>query len=1006
MTGLRTAGPADGHPRTEHALTAVRTLPLRVGIAEGESVDSWIERLARRHKIAPRPLLPVLGLPPPTRVTFTNRLIYGIDPALWRRVEQATGLQERRLDSAVGDAIAVVTPLLSGGSRFCPRCLADHDGWQVSWRLNWTVACRRHLLLLHDGCPACGAVPRRTVIGGATPIPPATCTHLPKGSRRRCGAELTTAPAHRAGSAVLEVQNWIDQLIAELAGTGGLAASSLFADLPVVVSWLLRHQRGELQTTANRLARGLPQTLTADRGTGRRPRTGAPLTAALLIHAQTILGPDGDRATATLRSVLSSLETRRRVPPPGMSARRWNSLAPTFPNRFLRAADTDLSSLQRLRMKSALATAARPTGDVTGRVRAIPQMFWPDWSGRLLPVAGFLPELFRAAISACLLIPGNPRRDLAGVAAPLNPRVSSHIISGLLQGFADLPGSSHSQVLALLCRIADYLDEVGSPIDYQRRREQIPAAPLGWHQWRALACSAGAHPGDRPDQGRHLHAQRHLHQLLSGADLADRRHQLAFRDPGDRNRFVDFAVSLTPALRRALRAHATSLLADLGIAEPLTWSPPAELAEDLVDLPGIDTDTLDMDTVSRLVVDEHRPLGDAAVALGVHIEHIRIALERLDRPQRQWSRGAVPNAWLREQQAAQLFTRDFFEREYLQRGRRLKEIAEETGFDRKTIARFAKQAGITLAKAATPFPIDPAWLREQYCDRHRSTAEIATELGTTQMTVNRALRRLGVPLRPQGVAGFPQMNAVLAPHIPADVRAAVEGSLHGWHRLRRFQIAMQFPNQKTAASYLNANQNALVKQLQRLEHDIGEPLFHRSAFAKPQRPTTRGHALLHDLQNDRVQASMNAALRGSSIPPMPGSAVLAQATESLTTRRPPGPMVPFDDIPVERIRVGSSTLTLLRHLLDHPGEEFYGAQIRARTGLDQGTLYPLLNRLKQARWLTSRLEDDQSWLDRAPNGCGPGRRRTYYTLTPDGHRAATYEVERRAVSRGLLQERP
>jgi DNA-binding PadR family transcriptional regulator len=53
--------------------------------------------------------------------------------------------------------------------------------------------------------------------------------------------------------------------------------------------------------------------------------------------------------------------------------------------------------------------------------------------------------------------------------------------------------------------------------------------------------------------------------------------------------------------------------------------------------------------------------------------------------------------------------------------------------------------------------------------------------------------------------------------------------------------------------------------------------------------------------------------------------------------------------------------------------------------------------MNKAGWLTSRPEDEQSWLAGAPPGCGPGRRRTYYTLTAEGRRAARHELDRHAT---------
>jgi hypothetical protein len=52
---------------------------------------------------------------------------------------------------------------------------------------------------------------------------------------------------------------------------------------------------------------------------------------------------------------------------------------------------------------------------------------------------------------------------------------------------------------------------------------------------------------------------------------------------------------------------------------------------------------------------------------------------------------------------------------------------------------------------------------------------------------------------------------------------------------------------------------------------------------------------------------------------------------------------------------------VLRDLVDHPGE-FYGPDILNRTNVGAGIIYPILHRLLHAGWLTSRPEDEASWL--------------------------------------------
>jgi hypothetical protein len=136
-----------------------------------------------------------------------------------------------------------------------------------------------------------------------------------------------------------------------------------------------------------------------------------------------------------------------------------------------------------------------------------------------------------------------------------------------------------------------------------------------------------------------------------------------------------------------------------------------------------------------------------------------------------------------------------------------------------------------------------AWLHEQYLRRARSTLDIASELGISAETVTRNLQRCGFPVRPAGVHSRTEMLAAADKSLPADIRRAVEGTLHGWQRLQRFHTAMAFPTIEAAASHLGAHQAALVRQFQQLEHDIGTRLFDRSTPTTPMRPTRRGKAL-------------------------------------------------------------------------------------------------------------------------------------------------------------------
>lgn len=705
----------------------VRDLPLRLALAVGESVDSWLEALARRYRLPPLPVAAALGLP--THEPYIARLLRGTAPAVWRRAERAAGLPRGRLNDAITLQSVPGGQLSSGGSRFCPRCLVQSGGrWQLSWRAAWEVACTRHGLLLADHCPACGGTQRLILPGGLCALPASNCTRLLTAAGRRCGADLTQIPPTPCTAPVLAAVRWIGHTISPADA----------ADLPIVAGWLLRRHRERTGSV-----------------TGQHPRVenaGAAALALVLAQAHTILGPDPRAAVAALRVILAQVPGRARIPPPGMAPARWTALSGAFPSRFLRAADPQLGAVWRLRMRSLTPEARRPDPVAPARIRYVPQQLWPEWTARLIPRDNTMrAETLAAAASACLLVPGDPSHAFTRGAARLNPRLNGRHVSQFLKDYERKTGALGA-LLTALCRIADHLDAAAGPIDYQRRRETIPDEPIDWPTWRTLALDAATHPGPGPGRGRHLHAQRHLHQLITGADLANSGHPVALRTPTEHVGYLGFLTRLSPTLRAALHRHAQDLLGRLGIDEPLHAPPPAHLTAGLA-LPGIDPEQIDLAAVHRTVIDQRRPLGRAAAELGVGIDHIRQALEHIERPSASPDRATT--AWTRDRHAAALFTREFFEREYIKAGKRLEQLAQETGHRREAIGQWARRAGIPLATGAAIFPIDPHWLREQYSTRYRSSVAIAAELGTCPSTVNKALRRNGITVRPPGNPTLP-----------------------------------------------------------------------------------------------------------------------------------------------------------------------------------------------------------------------------------------------------------
>src|SRR5690348_7414033 len=101
-------------------------------------------------------------------------------------------------------------------------------------------------------------------------------------------------------------------------------------------------------------------------------------------------------------------------------------------------------------------------------------------------------------------------------------------------------------------------------------------------------------------------------------------------------------------------------------------------------------------------------------------------------------------------------------------------------------------------------------------------------------------------------------------------------------------------------------------------------------------------------------------------------------------------------------RMTVQTLLVLQALLRDPGKERYGLQISEQTGLLPGTAYPILLRLEQAGWVTSRWEDIDPHVEKRPP-------RRYYCLTAGGAVQASAAVAgarrpSRAALRGLAGE--
>ncbi len=103
------------------------------------------------------------------------------------------------------------------------------------------------------------------------------------------------------------------------------------------------------------------------------------------------------------------------------------------------------------------------------------------------------------------------------------------------------------------------------------------------------------------------------------------------------------------------------------------------------------------------------------------------------------------------------------------------------------------------------------------------------------------------------------------------------------------------------------------------------------------------------------------------------------------------------------LRMTVGVLAVLGALLDRPDTELYGLEIVRASGLEPGTIYPILQRLRGAGWVSDRWEDPE-----------PGRTegrpsRRYYRLTVEGRARAVHVLQhgrdRSGLSRLLARPR-
>ena len=862
---------------TMHAL---RTLPLRVDPAPGEALDSWLLRLAHRNGMRLRWLTTALGFGDRLRVWHNYDLTWKLPSNLLRRIETQAGLPPTTLDTSVLDQFDALGWKPIVGSRYCSACLHESAGqWPIRWQLPYTFACLTHRSLLAVLCPACHRIPRTSISERSGIAPPTHCAHGPTRHGPACDSDLLTHPMQPMDPADprLTAQAWIND---RLDRTDESAVTDL-RDLNALATWLLhRIDPNELEHLGAATVSALNDHRDGLHAIKRHSPTAAVIAAAMACQAIGVITADEQQRppqiAPLLRDVYTTYRTGRARAARGpmiLSHHRLSGLSEPLRRNILMSADGQLPVSERLRYRTCTSTPRLPapgSGTATDRARHLPQYLWPDWLIRFLPTRGAHVTDVAIDIANALLIPGNPVRNLRATDELTPWRTNTSLfLSECVQRYPD--------TLTALCALAEHLDTHGSPIDYSRRRSVFTTIALTEQQWHEICYQASSDPG-RTD--RLLNARRYLFQQLTGADLDNPQHLLAFTRSSPKSGLQTFHRLLNSPLRDGLHRHAEGLLRTAGIDEPLTWSPAATCVTGLT-LPGRDPDDIDLSAAQQLLDVENLPPTAVARRLRVHVEHVRYIQQRFDRPPPAALPPTSPTAarQLRERATA-LLTRAFFEREYRQASCTLRSIATITGITYTLVAQHARAHGFPISnhsrkeaavqargaaakkrrratvkrkrKAKKPI-INPTWLQEQAGTLQRTNTDIGAELGLSHETVRRHRSHLGIAARPSGSAGH-TVQTRRHPGLPADLQRAVEGKRNGWQRLRRFEALSAHPSVNAAAQALGLHHQNLFHQLDQLEADIGEPLIDRTNNRYyPMARTQAGRNLLEQLRQPSIR---------------------------------------------------------------------------------------------------------------------------------------------------------
>ncbi len=805
----------------------LRTLPVSVTPVPGEALESWLAALAQCLDVEWGTFLGLLF--PAARASgkhwlrrlditahLTTAELQGISAATGADPATIEAMTWCRFDGLVGTVdvarrrMKMTWPL--GRSRFCPACLADsHGRWQLEWRLPWVFACQKHSRLLADSCPACGRTQptsRGWLKGDLVPAPE-SC-HAAQSDGTRCQRLLSAASTISLpkGHPFLQAQAALSEVLSNTTVTAGLyktmpaSTTQFLADLRLLAMRFaeetalyeheilaLPHPDGDLigawDSVEVRRWRAAPATC----------RTVPALMAAAGISAAvTLLQRDTvDEAAADLQPLLAARRQAGKTVTNAVLS--TGNRSPVIAATTVRALRNSISLLDQLRYRAWEPCPRCPHKVPASALRNVPASLWSDWWIRLLPPDGRSGRRngSRTALAVLLLAVGN-RASEPEIARSLGLQPSAGNYAENESGAVRMRLHNDGwwpNVATALTRLADYLLDHPSPIDYARRRRLDYRNILPDNDWQEIFATTDfgrldcAHTGQR--------VRNWMFDRVSM--LPANRSPFAAPTSAPRGRLEPIEL-LAPPIGDRLDALATRFLRQHRIFdEPVVWSPPLTLVADL-DLPGPDVEALNIEQLHHVIRAQPQSTHAIAQAMGVRPLVVRRLLERaplqqplcrgqqrpkkptrLDRARTQLSRAEL--ARLHEQEnwsmhaigkqfgidsdvvkqlaleqhiSIHLHSRrpkpvepEWLYHEYIVKQRTVRDIAREVGCNPRTLLAKASQAGIRKHRQ-TP-PISEAWIYTEHVINKRSLADMAREAGVDREVLSRRWRKLGIPVR-------------------------------------------------------------------------------------------------------------------------------------------------------------------------------------------------------------------------------------------------------------------